>query len=161
MIRKSLPYYIIPVNELVYSRKVQGWCALPYPNHPKGCPNYGKHPNCPPNCQYVTQVFNMRACMYLVHSEFDLASHVENMRKRHPSWTERQLRNVLYWQKKSKNQMKERMFHAIKLTGCNTYHAFPEALGVHMYATCLKAGLKLERIKDITICKHIALIGWR
>jgi hypothetical protein len=23
-------------------------CRLPYPNHPKGCPNYGKRALCPP-----------------------------------------------------------------------------------------------------------------
>lgn len=156
----NLPYYIISVKELIHNKKVQDWCGLRYPNHPKGCPNYGKHPDCPPNCAYVTQVFDMEASFYLVHSEFDLASHVERMRKKHPNWTERQLRNVLYWQKHSKNQMKERAKKAMQLLGCNAIHTYPEALGVHMYATCLKSGLKLERIKDITICKHVTLIGW-
>jgi len=156
----DLPHYVYPVKELVYHPRVRGWCKLRYPNHPKGCPNYGKHLGCPPQCAYVTQIFEMKAVFYLVHSEFDLASHVERMREKHPYWTERQLRNVLYWQGRSKKQLKQRVEEAQNLLGCDTYHTYPEAAGVHMYVTCIKSGLRLEKIKNITVCKHVALLGW-
>ena len=38
---------------------------------------------------------------------FDLHSYVEKMRQRHPSWTETQLLNVLYWQGTARKKLKE------------------------------------------------------
>ena len=35
-----------------------------------------------------------------------------------------------------------------------------ESIGVNLYATCLISGLKLERIKGLSICRHIGLVGW-
>ena len=41
---------IIPLTEVAYDPKARDgrWCMLPYPNHPKGCPNHGQKSHCPP-----------------------------------------------------------------------------------------------------------------
>ncbi|KKK81159.1 hypothetical protein LCGC14_2816310, partial [marine sediment metagenome] len=28
-------------NDLIIDHRAREWCKLPYPNHPRGCPNYG------------------------------------------------------------------------------------------------------------------------
>ena len=157
----KLPFYVYPIKEVVFGEYIKHWCALPYPNHKKGCPNYNKHPDCPPNSPDFSDFFDVLEGLWVVHSNFNLKAHSEYMKRKHPKWTDRQCRNVLYWQSRSKKQMKERVKEASVLFGTNQVHYFPEALGVHMYVTCLKAGLKLERIKDITECKHTAMIGFK
>lgn len=156
-----LPRWCISVKRLVHHPCVPDWCKFAYPNHPQGCPNYDKHPDCPPNAPYVTDVFNLSRPLYMVFSEFDLAAHMKLMQERHPHWTERQLRNVLYWQKRSKSQMKARAKKARILLGTTQVHYFAEATGVNFYATAKLSGLHLERIKDITECRHIALLGYK
>ncbi len=37
----------------------------------------------------------------------------------------------------------------------------PEAHGVNVYATCFCSGLKIQKIKNIITCRHIALVGFR
>ena len=100
-----LPYWAKRVKRLVHTPEVKDWCKLEYYNHPKGCPNYGKQRRCPPQSPYVTEVFDMGKPLYFVFSEFDLSSHVARMRRKHPHWSDKQCRCVLYWQRKSKKQM--------------------------------------------------------
>lgn len=147
------------MKRLVWREENKLWCKLPYPNHPNGCPNFGKRVGCPPNSPNADEFFDLTKPLYLVHGEFDLKGHMKHMLQKHPKWSERQLRNVLYWQKRSKRQMKQRMHLAMALLKMNAYHTFPEALGINMYATAALSGLKYERIKDVTICRHTALIG--
>jgi predicted metal-binding protein len=151
--------YIIPVKKLVWREKNKIWCKLPYPNHPNGCPNFGKRKGCPPNTPNADKFFDLSKPLYLVYGEFDLKTHMKSMLRKHPNWSERQLRNVLYWQPRSKAQMKARAKSAMLLLGLTACHTFPEALGINMYATAALSGLRYERIKDVTICKHTALIG--
>lgn len=158
---EMLPRWCVPVEKLIHHPKVRDWCTIPYPRHQKGCPNYGWHKDCPPAAPYVTDVFDLSCPLFMVFSEFDLQQHVEIMRQRHPHWSEAQLRNILYWQKTSKKQMKARAKRARIILGTTQVHHFPEALGVNMYVTARKSGIHLERIKDVTICKHIALLGWK
>jgi len=155
----DIPAWIVPVQRLIISKKTGQWCKLPYPNHPKGCPNYGKKANCPPQAPWIYDYFNTLRPMYLVHSEFDLAAHVELMKQRHPDWSDRQCRCVLYWQSKSRKQMKERVFCAVNLLKTNRITACPEAMGLNVFATAAVSGLKMERTRSVCICRHVSLIG--
>lgn len=160
--RRNRSYEVIRVKKLVHSRRVPDWCGLPYPGHPKGCPNYySGRAQCPPVAPYITEIMDLRRAMYLVHSEFDLEAHVTEMERKHPYWTERQLRNVLYWQSRSKKQMKMRAIDLAKRIGANSICLMGEAAGVNLYATCALSGLKLEKIKDLRICRHVAIVGWK
>lgn len=152
--------WIVPVKKLVISKKTGKWCKLPYPNHPKGCPNYGKTERCPPQAPLVNHYFNISRPLYLVHSEFDLSAHITNMKIQHPSWSELQARCVLYWQSKSRKQMKARVTEAMKILKTDRFTACPEAMGVNVFATALKSGLQLDKTRSIKICRHISLIGY-
>lgn len=155
----KLPFGIIEAINVITSRKTGSWCLYPYPGHPKGCPNYGRD-GCPPHIPFITELMDLRRPVYIAFSEFNLNAHVETMRRKHPQWSERQLRNVLYWQNTSRKQMRQRAKIAQFYGGGDRVLTCPEAYGVNVYATCLISGLKLQRIKGLTTCRHIALIGF-
>lgn len=160
-----LPNWILPVKKLVLNPEAKEWCKIPYPNHPKGCPNYygkcfcgGAKP-----IKMIDTFMDTSQPIYIVYVEFDLAAHVEKMRIKHPTWTERQLRNVLYWQGAQRAKLRRKVTEAIKITGLKApIPCMPEEHGVNVFATCAKSGLKLEPIKDLKICRHIYFIGeWK
>lgn len=157
----KLPPWVLPVRRLVHSRRVKAWCGLPYPGHPKGCPNIGRDEKCPPQSPYITEVIDTTREMFLVHSEFDLQAHVNKMKAKHPDWSDRRCRCVLYWQPRSKKQLKERTARAMRLLGLPVVAMLPESLGVNVYATARASGLKLEKIKQLKTNRHVAIIGHR
>lgn len=158
---KDLAEWIVPVKRLVISVQTDEWCKLPYPNHPRGCPNFGKKATCPPQAPWLDNYFDTARPMYLVHSEFDLDGHVEAMKNKHPQWSERQCRCLLYWQPRSRKQMMMRAHGAMLFLGCNAVSACPEAMGLNVFATAAIAGLKLDRTRNIKTARHVCLIGWR
>lgn len=153
--------FTYPVKRLVLSQKTGQWCSRPYPGHPKGCPNYGVKANCPPDAPWIEEYFDLSKPIFLVHSEFNLAEHMKKMLLLHDKWTERQCRNVLYWQSRSRAQLKERVKVVLTNLDLNAFTLCPEAMGLNAYATAFLAGLRLERIKDLKTCRHIALVGKR
>lgn len=158
----NLPSYIYPVKRLVVSDHVGRWCQLPYPNHPKGCPNFWEaKEECPPKAPSVDEYFDLSRALYFVHSEFDLNAHADMMKQRHPHWSDRQCRCVLYWQSRSRKQLKQRTSKAASLLGTDAMTMIPEAMGVNVYVTARLAGLRLEPIRSLSLCRHVALLGWR
>lgn len=156
---ERLPEYVLPVVKLIYHPKVRDWCKLPYPGHPNGCPNYGHYDKCPPNSPHVEDILDVTKEMFLVYSEFDLQGHVDRMKEKHPKWTDRQLRNVLYWQRTSKKQMVSRAVSFARENGFNLIIPMGESVGINMYKTCRLSGLKLEPIKTLKINHHVAVVG--
>jgi predicted metal-binding protein len=156
----NLPYWIIKISKLITSPHTGEWCKIPYPNHPRGCPNYGKKNTCPPYARKLTECVDMDRSLYIVHSEFDLLKHVQKMTSKHSDWTYRQLKNVLYWQGTSRKQLRERLIEASKITNCNYITTCPEAQGVNVFATCVKSGLVLDKTYNISTCRHIAIMGY-
>lgn len=157
----ELPKWIVPVRKLVKTERAGAWCKLPYYNHPKGCPNYGKKSYCPPNAPSLEEYFDLEKELYLVHSEFNLAEHEHKMKEKHPNWSRHQCRCVLYWQSRSRKQMKERVERAVKFLSANRITACPEGMGMNVFATARHSGLLLERTRDIEICRHVSLIGYK
>jgi len=155
----KLPKYIYRVKRLVLNKNVGKWCRLPYPRHPNGCPKYNNDSKCPPQCGSIPDHFNTDSPLYLVHSEFNLDMHGARMKSKHPDWSPAQLYCVLYWQGISRLQLKNRVQEASFLLGTDFVAFVPEALGVNVYVTARLSGLILERIRSLSICKHIALIG--
>jgi hypothetical protein len=155
---------VIRINKLIFTRKTRNWCQLPYPAHPRGCPN-AYNGKCPyDNSLWITDLIDLNRPMWFVYSEFDVTAHAARMRAAHPTWTDRQCRNLLYWQPTSRKQMKERAIALMKTLN-NTATAriitLPEYRGVNVYATAAHAGLKLDKINNVDICRHIALVGYR
>ena len=160
MIIQQLPFGIIQAIRIIHNRDTGKWCQIPYPNHPKGCPKYGKK-GCPPDAAFITEIMDLRRPVYIAFSEFYLQGHITKMRLRHPDWTERQLHNVLYWQGTSRKQMRQRAKIAQFYSGGGVVLTCPEAHGVNVYATCFCSGLRIQKIKHLTTCRHVALIGFR
>ena len=120
-------------------------CARAYPGHKKGCPNYGKYDLCPPNAPMFDEIFDMSKDIYLIYYVFDFKTHLEKMRRKHPSWTDRQLRNVLYWQGSAKKGHKEEIKQFMSVYGHLGYEVVtPEALGVDVTASLKSVGISLE-----------------
>lgn len=153
--------YIHYVKTLVLNRKVGDWCQFPYHGHPKGCPNYNKRWSCPPKIGKISDHFSLNENLFLVNSVFNIESHAKTMKANHPTWSDRQARCVLYWQNSSRKQLRERSRSIMKFLNLNQYTECPEGMGVNVYATgrLSEPPLKLEKIHNLNICRHVALIG--
>lgn len=149
------------IKKLIVSSKIGDWCLREYPGHPKGCPNYGKKDGCPPGTgpDSLGCLFDLSKPLYFIHSEFDLAEHARRMKEKHPQWSDRQCRCVLYWQPASRKRLSTEVSVFMHKFGFNQYTTCPEGLGVNVYATARLAGLRLEKIRNISICRHVALVG--
>lgn len=133
------------------------WCKLLYPNHPRGCPNYGKRKSCPPFTQKFTEI--IQEPFYLVIEEFDIISHSKKMKKRHPNWTERQCRNLLYWQKGVVKKLKIQAYDLAKSLGKEfIVLEVPEANGVDVFKTCKNIGIELQTYPQ-EIIRKIMIVG--
>ena len=130
--------------EPVIDYSVRKLCCQPYPLHPKGCPNYNKHKRCPPKALYFDQVFDLTKPVYAVVNEFDLGTHIERMKFKHPDWSERQLRCVLYWQGTARKQLKAQIRKELAALPNYAVTMNPEGMGVDVTKTMSQAGIILE-----------------
>jgi len=110
---------------------------------------------------FILDVLDTNKPTYIAFSTFDLAAHVAKMKDRHPDWTDRQLKNVLYWQPASRKLLREKIKLAQDMTECDLVITCPEAMGVNVYMTCRVSGLILEPIKYLNTCHHVALVGFK
>lgn len=151
---------IDPEKIVIDTRAMNGyWCTLPYPNHKNGCPNYGNKQGCPPLAHTFHDMIENP--FYLVIQEFDLLAHVQKMKTRHPEWTERQCRNVLYWQKRVVKLLREKSWElARKKGGKYIVLEIPEANGVNVFKTCLNIGIELETFPQ-NIIRKVMIVGQR
>ena len=144
---------IVPLTEVVYDPKARDgrWCTLPYPNHQKGCPNF-------PRCTKSRKDFQdyIGYNWFAVIEEFDLKSHADRMKKRHPHWTERQCRNLLYWQGGVRSRLRKKA-QKFSFVG-DIILDIPEANGVDMFRTMANHGIIIKRDKPMNI-KKIMLVG--
>jgi predicted metal-binding protein len=108
----------------------QKLCRQSYPGHTKGCPNYGKKKGCPPQQKLFFDIFDQD--FYLIYTEFDLATHVKKMRKKHSDWTDRQLYCCLYWQGTARKNLKAEITRAKKMLPHHHITTCPEAMGVNV-----------------------------
>lgn len=83
-------FFILQVNPVIDHSMIE-LCKRPYPDHAKGCPNYGKKETCPPHTKMFYEVFNAAYPVFAIVNAFDLKSHMEALKTKHPNWSERQL----------------------------------------------------------------------
>lgn len=149
-----MPYAIVkPV--LDYS--VRNLCVRPYPLHPKGCPNFGKKDGCPPLAEPISEILDMAAPVYAIWNAFDLLAHVENMRLKHPHWSDRQLYCCLYWQPRARKYL-EGQIHTFSTRIMARKVYCPEAHGVNVTATMKTLGIELEW-PPVNVAYQIILAG--
>ena len=97
----------IDPKTITITEKTVRWCQLPYPGHKKGCPNYNKNENCPPNSPNALNIIPDYNKFYLIYAIFNFKKYVHLRRREHPQWSEKQLKCVLYWQSSIKKLLKE------------------------------------------------------
>jgi len=149
----------VQVKELHHKYSIREFCTHPYPNHPKGCPNFNKCDRCPPKFPYITDVLDVTKPVYFVYVTFDLRKHASEMKQKHPDWTDRQCKCVLYWQSRVRKNLKESIPFFMRKYDCNFVTMTPEGMGVNVYKSMRSSGIRLQRIKDLTKAYCIALIG--
>lgn len=145
----------------VLDSRVRGLCARPYEGHRKGCPNFNdpKHAHrCPPGAPLFGQAFDLSLPVYAVINEFDLASHMARMATRNPTWSERQLRCVLYWQQTARKQLAAKIEQTLGQLPGYAATWCPEGMGVDVTATLANAGVTLEW-PPVHIARQVALLA--
>ena len=152
---------IMKVNNILeINYTCRGYCTLPYPNHPKGCPNFNKAIECPPKSKKIKDVFDIDKDMFFVIEKFNLKEHILKMKNKHPHWSNLQCRNLLYWQGKVRKQLKDKTEQFINFNKNKMiYTLLPEAMGVMVINTASKLGIPIEKTPIDTVFK-IALAGY-
>jgi hypothetical protein len=109
----------------------------------------------------IVDFMDTESPMYLVYAAFHLEGHADYMKARHPGWSERQCRNVLYWQQTVRVQLRRNVYAAMTLLGLDAVTYCPEGMGVNVFVTARLAGIGLDKTRRIRMDRHIALIGHR
>lgn len=130
----------------VLDGSVRNLCRRPYAGHPKGCPNYGCKERCPPRSPMLADVIDLQQPVFAIWNAFDLGKHVERVRAKHPTWTERQLYCCLYWQGTARKSLREKIRQFCHVRPCSglTIVGCPEACGVNVTETMKRVGIFLE-----------------
>lgn len=149
---------IIEVKPVVI-RPIHSLCVRPYPNHKKGCPNYGRKKGCPPGVPMFDSFYDLSRPIYAIYNIFDFKGHVDRMRAKHPDWSKRQLECCLYWQGTARKKLKERIEIFKRLAGERyVVNAVPEAMGVNVTETMKRVGVELEW-PPINVAHQVAMAG--
>ena len=154
----SMQKGLIPLKEVVYESKARDgtWCTLPYPGHPHGCKNF---PQCPlkyPDFKELqAQGYNDWSAVMI---EFDRQQFGIMMRSKHPKLSKAQSECLLYWQPEVRRKLREKAYsYANKFNGDKVLE-IPEACGINVIVTMIKAGVKME-VKDPKIVRKVMFIG--
>jgi predicted metal-binding protein len=153
-------YETIKVDPVI-DMKVRGLCVRPYPGHKRGCPNFGKYPDCPPAAPKFFDYFDEAEPVYAIVHEFNLAGHRERMLEKHPKWSIAQAECCLYWQGKARRMLQEGISYFLEEEHPGYEVTIrPEAMGVNVTETLRRAGIELEWPPK-NIVRQVALAGIR
>ena len=159
-IRNGNEYICDVTGDLILTDKIGKWCQLPYPNHKKGCPNYNKSERCPPKSKKVDEVFDLNKSHWFLLYRFDIGIHAENMKIKHPKWSKKQCRCVLYWQNKIRKKLKEMYIEMKKKEPELIYTDIPEAMGINVIYTIKKNFSIPIDVKPDDIIFKVSLVGY-
>lgn len=148
---------IIQVHPII-EHSVRGLCVKPYYNHPKGCPNFNKKNGCPPSAKYFENVYDLSKPVYAICNIFQFKKHIEKMKVNQPTWSEHQLKCVLYWQGSARKNLKNHIIKFMKENRGYSVETCPEAMGVNLTETMKNAGIILEW-PPVNVTYQIALAG--
>ncbi len=133
-------------------------CRRPYPGHPRGCPNWGKRPTCPPKAPLLRHLLDLRKPVYCIWNAFDLGSHVARMKRKHADWSDRRLRCCLYWQGTARAALRRKLEAFLADHPGLIAVTCPEACGVDVTATMASLGIPLEW-PPVSVAYQVALLG--
>ena len=128
----------------VLDRQMVALCRRPYPNHPKGCPNWGKKDGCPPKAKALGDLIDLSKDVWVIWTKFNLYDHTTRMNAKHPNWSVRQLNCCLYWQTTARKALrKEVEKFEIEVPRMEVVMS-PEACGVNVTSTMQLIGQRLQ-----------------
>ncbi|MFA5733260.1 MAG: DUF2284 domain-containing protein [Acidithiobacillus sp.] len=153
-------FVVESTGKVIVNKNARDWCLLPYPGHPKGCPNYGKKIICPPTVPLITSFFDLNKPSWFVVISFDLKSHMEKMKQKHESWSDRQCKCVLYWQKGANKILKEYALSILKQKQNTRITTCPEAMGVNVILTLRSLSIPIKT-KPVDIVYKAIFIGFK
>jgi predicted metal-binding protein len=153
----------ITSNDIFLKENIGIWCQLPYPDHPNGCPNYGKSPLCPPRSPFFNKDIYEKKELYLFYMIFEFDRYKQAMRNEKPDWTEKQIACVLYWQSSVKLRLKQAIYdktivkNRFCIFGCGSGfdgHYSMEAVGINVVMTLkhLKIDFEVKPKNKIVLC---------
>ena len=103
--------------------------------------------------------FDLDSPVFFITIKFDIASHTTKMKGAHPDWTNRQCRNLLYWQGSVRKELKNYTESLIALSDVKLAVTYiPEAMGVDVFGTCANLEIPIERNPQHYVHK-IAMLG--
>jgi len=149
---------IVQIDDLRINMKARDWCKLPYPDHPKGCPNYGQRATCPPDAPLIYNFVDIGKPIFLIAVGFNLENHVNSMLLKHPDWSNRQAKCVLYWQGSVNKLLKQHIKQFLWMYPEYITTLCPEAMGVNVIETARRCGLPIKTKPTKNVFK-IALAG--
>ena len=148
--------YLLP--RVIIEVRFQGMCRLPYPDHPRGCPNFDNKLGCPPRQPLFDAVIDLSRPVFAIVTEFDLAGQITKMKRAHPEWSERQLACCLYWQPAARKNLKLATWNFLARYPNYFVDTCPEARGVNVTETLSQVGIQLEW-PPRSIVRQVALAG--
>lgn len=131
---------------------VRRWCRMPYVGHPKGCPNSD---GCDLFIDDLRTQLAKASRLYLLWVRFDLDEWEGAMASSHPTWTSRQCRNLLYWQKSVRAELRRK---AESLFPNGQLIIGAEGGGVDYYLTMRRLGTPLDTMRNLHTVRVIGLI---
>jgi hypothetical protein len=152
---------ILEINPqaLEYKRNFQNWCTLPYPKHPRGCPNYGSKRDlrgikknlksrvireCPPT-RLIDDVLDFSKSIYLIYNKYPLGKDAETRRLTHPNLkTNGDWYNLRYWQGTARKQLYLELTRFLEENPGTIVDLCPEAHGVNLLALMQKPGIDIK-----------------
>jgi len=129
------------------------WCGLPYPRHPKGCPNTGK-------CKFYYKDLKNKLKgndLHIIWAELNLDKYCNDMKEKHPEWSEIQLKNLLYWQTHVRSELRKFINKKFGFE-CDIYQN-AEGGGINYYKTMKKFGIDLDLPKNLHVVRLIDIIS--
>jgi len=169
----------IKSDTIVFTKKTQLWCKLPYTDHPHGCINYDKNDCCPPKATFDQKIVFIYERFRLIYAIFDVKTYVTQLKKKwdeeHKTYTEKKLRNLLWWQNSIKKMLKDYIKNNYYLQYNNRFHLYGcgsgfkdslfnqfqlkvysmEAAGIYVFKTLKNNGIDYElkpRNKILQVC---------
>lgn len=146
----------------VIDYSVRSLCIHVYPNHPHGCPNYGKKTGCPPHSPKIDQLIDLSRPVWAIWNIFDFAAHCKRMLKLHPEWKKypKKVACCLYWQPKARKQLMSNVAAFLNKHRDMVIVLNPEGAGVNVTATMASIGHHLQW-PPTTRTYQVALAGYR
>jgi len=144
--------------KVIFDKKIKTYCCLEY-NGKKGCPNYGKKKGCPPNNRDIDEVLDVTEDIYVFGMSFNLKIHADEMKKKHPKWTQRQCYNVIYWQPKQRKKFKMFIDNFKKKYPELRVDTLPEGHGVDVTKMLKDAGVGISWDYPLDTVWTVAIAG--